>query len=105
MTNQAANTARFRLHLFHVAPTPINDNAAHTLLWANRENRIGHIDFEAMQTEGTGSDAANAGNYTSRVAFACAETSKSIFGMLEVLDAFTPASGQLFYVELSIEQN
>lgn len=105
MTNQSANVARFRLHLYHTAPTPINDNAACTLLWANRANRIGYIDLPACQTEGTGSDAANAQNDTVRLPFICGASAQAIYGLFETLDAFTPASGQVFYLELMIDQN
>ncbi len=105
MTNQSTNTARFRLHLYHTTPTAINDNAAHTLLWANRANRIGYIDFAACATEGTGSDAANSQNDTVRMPFVCASGSRAVYGLLETLDAFTPASGQIIYVELSTDLN
>lgn len=105
MTNQSTNTARFRLHLYPTAPTAINDNAAYTLLWANRANRIGYIDFAACQTEGSGSDAANSQNDTVRMPFVCASTSRHLYGLLETLDAFTPASGQIIYIELTSDQN
>jgi len=105
MTNQSTCVARFRLHLYHTAPTAINDNTAHTLLWANRANRIGYIDFPACQTEGTGSDAANAQVKDERISFKCASGSRAVYGLLETLDVFTPASGQVFYVELTSDQN
>lgn len=105
MTNQSTNTTRFRLHLYHTTPTAINDNAAWTLLWANRANRIGYIDFDSLQTEGSGSDAANALNSTVRLAFKCASASRAIYGLLETLGVFTPASGQVFFLELSSENN
>ena len=101
MTDQSTNVARYRLHLFSVAPTAINDNAAWTLLWANKEERIGHIDFDGCQTEGTGSDCANAVNATVRLHFVAA--TRTLYGLLESLDAFTPASGQNYYIELSAE--
>jgi hypothetical protein len=105
MTNQSTNATRFRLHLYHTAPTAINDNAAWTLLWANRANRVGFIDFDSLQTEGSGSDAANALNSTVRLAFKCAVGSRALYGLLETLGAFTPASGQVFFLELSAENN
>jgi hypothetical protein len=105
MTNQSTNTARFRLHLYHTTPTAINDNAAHTLLWANRANHIGYVDFAAAQTEGTGSDAANSQNDTVRMPFVCASGSRAVYGLLETLDAFTPASGQVIYIELTADLN
>src|SRR5688572_28049103 len=42
--------ANFRLYLFNTSPTAINDNAAFTLLWANRATCIGYIDFTSMGT-------------------------------------------------------
>ncbi len=111
MTDDTAIAAppRVRLHLFHTAPTPINDNAAFTLLWANRANRIGHIDFAALTTEGAGSTAKNAKLIPDAVslplAFKCAAASRTIYGMLETLDAFTPASAKSWFVELSADVN
>ena len=105
LTNQSTNTARFRLHLYHTAPTAINDNSPYTLLYANKEKRIGAIDFGVCGTEGSGSDAASAMNATLRLAYNCAEGSTNLYGILETLDAFTPASGQQFYIELACEQN
>ena len=103
MTDQSTNVARYRLHLYNVAPTAINDNAAWTLLWANRAARIGYVDFDGCQTEGTGSDCANAVNTTVRLHFAAAAGVRTLYGLLETLDAFTPAANQNFYVELSAE--
>ena len=103
MTDQSTNVARYRLHLYNVAPTAINDNAAWTLLWANRAARVGYIDFDGCQTEGTGSDCANAVNTTVRLHFAAAAGVRTLYGLLETLDAFTPAANQNFYVELSAE--
>lgn len=105
LTNQSTNTTRFRLHLYHTAPTAINDNAAFTMLWANRANRVGYIDFDSQQTEGSGSDSSNALNTTIRLAFKCATGSRVLYGLLETLGAFTPASGQLFFIELTAENN
>ena len=104
-TNQSTNAARYRLHIYHTSPTAINDNAQFTLLWANRANCIGYIDFDACQTEGTGSDAAQSLNTTVRLAFTCDTGSKALYGQLETLDGFTPASGQVYYIELSAENN
>lgn len=102
--NVTSMTPRLRLHLYHTAVTPHNDNAAFTSLYANRTSRIGFIDFPALQTSGSGSDASYAVNFTDVVPFVGGSTN-DIFGLLETLDAFTPASGQKFYVELQIERD
>jgi hypothetical protein len=100
MTDQTTLTARLRLHLFHTSVTAINDNAAFTLLYANRASRIGYIDFDPGVTEGAGSTASHSLNAITRLPFVCAAASRSVFGLLETLDIFTPASAQAFYVEL-----
>ena len=105
MTSQTTCTARFRLHLFNVTPTPIADNAPYTMLYANRASRIGVLDFGACRTEGAGSTAANQQNIIDRMPFVCAAASTTLYGILETLDAFTPASAQTFFVGLGVEQN
>ncbi len=105
LTDQALNTARYRLHLYHTAPAAQQDNAAFLTDWANRNKSIGSIDFGAAAQEATGGSAAGAVNKTDRLAFVCPAGATSIFGILETLDGFTPASGQNFYIELTVEQN
>lgn len=104
-TNQSSNVARFRLHLFSVAPTALNDNVPYTLLWANRDKRVGTLDFPAAVTEGTGSDAARAHVFDARIDYVCAAADTALYGLLETLDAFTPASAQQIYLELIGSQN
>ena len=109
MTNKATwastNAAVFKLHLFHEAPTAINDNSPYTLLFANRTRRIGTITFSALSTEGTGSDCANT-IWTGALYFESKESNNTIYGLLEV-DSFsgtlTPDSAQTFYIELSAD--
>lgn len=96
---------RFRLHLFHTAPTAIADNAPYTLLYANRANRVGYIDTGGANTEGAGSDAYTARNIVDRLPFVCAGGSDDLIGILEVLDGFQPGNAQTFFVELAIERD
>ena len=110
ITDQSTNVAQFRLHLFNVTPTPINDNSPYTLLWATRGSRVGFIDVGPLQTEGTGSDSANGMNIDVRLAFACAVGDTNLYCLVETLTAFTPSlgleqSGQNFLIEFGIEQN
>jgi hypothetical protein len=105
LTDQAANVAVMRLHLFNVAPTPINDNAQQTSLYAPRASYLGYVDLPAMAQEGTGSTAAIAQNTDIRLAFACAAADRNLYGLLETLTAFTPASGQKHYLEITAELN
>jgi hypothetical protein len=104
-TDQSTNGAQFRLHLYAIAPTAINDNAAQTLLWADRAKRIGYIDIGPLVTEGAGSDAAGALNADIRLPYKCDTADTHLYGLLETLTAFTPASAQNFHIALALDQN
>jgi len=104
-TSQSTNVAQYRLQLYSAAPTSVNDNAAFTLLIANQEKRVGFIDVGPANTEGTGSDSANALNTDIRLPFVCAAADRKLYGILETLTAFTPAALQTFFIELTVEQN
>ncbi len=105
ITNNSATAARFRLHLFLSSVVGINDNAAYTALWAQRADRLGYIDFAALSTEGSGSDSAASLNATVRLPYNCGTSLRTIYGLLETLDAFTPASAQNFFIELTSEND
>lgn len=97
--------ATYRLHLYKVSTiTPINDNAQFTMLYANRSNRIGFIDF-SHAAGGTGSDSTNALSTFQNLPFVCGASSTSLFGILTVSAAYTPTSEEQHFIELSIAQN
>lgn len=107
LTDQAANVARFRLHLFNAAPAAQQDNATFALLWAARTSYLGFIDVGPLAQESTGSTAAGdtltSGEIGLPFGFMCASGDKNLYGLLENLDAFTPAALQNFYILLSAE--
>jgi hypothetical protein len=105
MTDLKTWTGRMRLHLFDTSPTAINDNSPFLLLYANKATRIGVIDFTTAATEdATNSTGAEVINDLVRLPYVTTGGA-NIFGILEVLEAATPASGQKFYVQLTCDQN
>jgi hypothetical protein len=110
MTDNKDCVAQLRLHLFHASPTVINDNVPYGMLYANYATRIGSIDFPALATEDYSTSTGSAtmrpsydGSYPEvGIHFAAGVGSKTIYGILETLTAFTPTSGQRFYVELRV---
>jgi len=96
--------ASYRLHLYRVAPTAINDNAQFPLLYANRANRVGFIDF-SHATGGSGSDSTSALSTFVNLPFVCDAASVSLFGILVATAAYTPTSGEQHFIELAIAQN
>ncbi len=103
-TDKKSITPRLRLHLFNASPTLVNDNAAFARYYADESKRIGYVDLPAMFTSSdtTNSTLSETQDATIRIPFV-AVASRSIFGVLELLDAFTPASGQKFNVTLAGE--
>jgi hypothetical protein len=97
--------ATFRLQLYRVGTvTPINDNAQFAMLWANRANRVGFIDF-THQIAGTGSDTTSALTTYVGLPFVCNAATSSLFGVLTVTAAYTPGNAEQHYIELAISQN
>ena len=102
LTNQKTCTARFRLSFYHTAPSPVNDNAPKPMLYANKDKLIGRIDLDPCNTEDATSDAAFALS-TALMPYVCAAADTTIYCILTTLDAFTPASAQQFYLEITCE--
>lgn len=103
MTDQGANVAVYKLWLFKVvAFTVAADNAALTAEWDDRASLIGVITFSAAATNGSGDVAFD--QALPNIPFVCADGSFHLYGVLETETIFTPASGQNYIVELTIEQ-
>lgn len=104
-TDQAANVAQYRLWLYNAAPTAINDNAPQTSLWVDNDKRVGYLDFPAAAQEAGSSTAAVSVNFDARIPYVCAGGSTNLSGLLETLTAFTPSSGQNFFLGLLTSRN
>jgi hypothetical protein len=107
LTNLSTNTASYRLHLYNSASISgiTADNTPFAMLWSNRANRVGYVDFDSTGVEGTGSDCAYSLNKDIRLHIKCDAGSRDIYGALEITAAQTPASGQQFFISLNVEQD
>lgn len=94
--------ATFRLWLYRATVSAVNDGSQFPLLFANRNNRIGFIDF-SHTTAGTGSDASS--SLVTFVNLPFVATGTSLFGQLIATAAYVPTSGEQHYLELEIAQN
>lgn len=104
-TTQITNVARFRLHLFTVSPTLINDNEPYKGMYSNFPNRVGTIDFPAMATEDSTSSTQAVAIATPGVGnLPLAFKAGALYGLLETLDAFSPASSQKITIRLTAEE-
>jgi hypothetical protein len=111
-TDQKTCVARIKVHLFSSSVTAIADNSPYLRLWANRGNRTGEVIFPAMATEdATNSTAAsaivtpNTSSSNIPLYFGTLSGSADLYGIVETLDAFTPASGQQFYIRFGNEDD
>ena len=104
MVNDVTTTsALFCLYLDNSPPTAIADNAQKTLLFANREKRVGYIDF-VLSTEGTGSDAAGSLQLNLNIPFVAAPNDTNLYGVLAALATYTPAANSTnWFIELTTE--
>ena len=104
MVNDTTTTsALFRLYLYNSPPAAIADNAQKTLLFANREKRVGYIDF-VLSTEGTGSDAAGSLQLNLNIPFVAAPNDTNLYGVLAALATYTPAANSTnWFIELTTE--
>ncbi len=107
-TDKKSITPRIRVHLFNVnTPTVSADNAAHQEKYADRAKRLCSFDLPAMitGTDTTNSNMSRSEDMSLRIPIIAATEDTDVYGFLEALDAFTPASQQAFSLTLYFDQN
>lgn len=108
VTNKKSITPRFRVHLFNANTMTIAaDHAQFKEVYADNALRLGYFDLVAMTTgaDATNSDLSRSQDNTLRHFIKAAAATRNIYYVLETLDAFTPASGQLFRLQLFMDNN
>lgn len=99
----SVTNAAFRLHLYNVSPTASNgDNGA----WLTNQSieYVGALDITCDRAFTDGA----IGNGTPTVGFEInfkLESGSILYGLLEARGAYTPASAEVFLVELEVIQN
>jgi hypothetical protein len=104
-TDQKANVASYRLWLFSSNPTPVSDNALLGILYLENGIRLGKVDVGPLAAEDATASTCAVGLNTDIRLPVSAGGGQALYGLLETLTVFTPASAQKFWVELTIEQN
>mgnify|MGYP001563283972 CR=1 FL=1 len=104
-----AQVQRLTLYVFKATPTSeLRDNVGNTApLLADLANYVGKIDFTAMEDLGGMSESiATPSTYGNLpMAFTCAATSRSLYGILVTRDSFTNETATDDYViRLTVEQ-
>lgn len=111
-TNRSTEAGSYRLFLYRktaanltTPPANLGDNDLFPMIYANRGDRIGYIDFATWVTGGSGSDSSSCQVTDIRLSFGCDTLETSLYGLLTVNAAVTPANAQQFAVYLTAEQN
>ena len=91
----------FKLHLYNVAPTAIADNVAFNLPSADRTKYLGYITLNTPIDLG---DTLWSQNDNLNFKHNCASDSRSIYGLLQTVGAYTPSAQAVKIVTLKIMQ-
>lgn len=94
-----ATNATFTLYLFSSSPTATNDNTALALVWANRASFIGKTPQMTMVSDGS----VGSSTPSNDISIPFTPTATTIYGLLQVNGAYTPANGENFRVEIMTE--
>ncbi|MGL5922137.1 hypothetical protein [Chroococcidiopsis sp.] len=101
--NNNLTNASFRLWLYAGVPGVPNDNATFAQQWADRTVRLGYIDFTSPIQ---GADCVSfIGAFPNNQYAFKLNGGTSLFGILQALAAYGPASGEQFFIELAILQD
>lgn len=87
----------FRFRLYNLPISAIADNAANTLLYANRAAHVGYVDAAIVATDGSGSDTSAILSVPAQpILFGCNSARKDLFIQIVALGAYVPASAETF---------
>ena len=104
--NGTVTAGTFRVRFYTQPIDQIADNAAFTLLDANKAIRSSYIDLTILVTEGAGSDSSEViGVPTQPIPFTCDPLRKDLYVQITTLGTFTPGSGDTFRLEVTIRRD
>jgi hypothetical protein len=106
--NVKSVTPRLRIHLFNAStPTVAGDNLQHKELYADAAKRLGFFEMDAMVTapDAAGSDMSRSLKMDLRVPVAAAAATRSLWILIETLDAVTLTALSKVNVTLSLDVN
>lgn len=87
----------FRLRIYNLPIAGIADNAANTLLYANRAAHVAYVDMAIVATDGSGSDTSAILSLPAQpIVFSCATGRRDLFFQIVALGAYVPASAETF---------
>jgi hypothetical protein len=104
--NATVANGTFRVRFYSRPVDQIADNAAFTLLDANKEYREGYIDLTILVTEGAGSDASEVKVQLAQpLPFTCESDRNDLFVQITALGAFVPSANETYRLEVTIRRD
>jgi|ERR1051326_7938827 hypothetical protein len=104
--NATVTAGTFRVRFFKKPHTQIADNAAYTLLDANKADDVGYVDLTILTTDGAGSDMSEVIALLAQpLPFTCDAARTDLFADITALGTFTPASGDTFRLEITVRRH
>lgn len=96
----------FRVRFYTSPIDQIADNAAFTLLDANKLKRIGYVDLTILTTEGAGSDSAEVNVQLAQpLPFKCEAGRAELYVQITALAAYVPEANDTFRLEVTIRRD
>jgi hypothetical protein len=92
----------FRLLLFSDSPTPTNDNAALSVADADLLDIVGEANLLASAALSVTAGAMYA--LETYIPFQAESDDRDLYGLVQVVGAYTPASAEVFTFEIAVEQ-
>lgn len=103
MGDAGVTTATFRFRFYNSPISQIADNAAFTLLYANRAKQVADVSPTTVLTEGSGSNSAVVTHVPSpAIPFECDSSRRDLFIQMTAVGTYTPASAETIRIEVTI---
>lgn len=101
-STESVTNAQFRVHLFTAAPTSLaGDNAAYDISNGMAKGYLGYVDVTMNQQLGDGAF----GRADCDIDFDTVAPANDIYGLVEALAAYTPASAEIFTLKLELDRD
>lgn len=104
--NGTVANGTFRVRFYTSPIDQIADNAAFTLLDANKAKRVGYVDLTILTTEGAGSTGSEVQALLAQpLPFKCEDDRDDLYVQVTALGAFVPAASDTFRVIATIKRD
>jgi hypothetical protein len=102
--NVTVTNGTFRVHFFSASHATAADNAAFASLHANRAAYIGFADLTILVADSASATGAQT-QADVNIPFQCASADDDLYAVVVATGAYTPASGQVFQLTVTVRRD